>query len=62
MLPKAEFVHWWFATGFLIAPGLLITPHVAARTEDMAARVYQLAAKQLHRFLAGEPLLNQVVR
>lgn len=43
-------------------PNTLITPHVAARTEDMAARVYQLAAKQLHRFLAGEPLLNQVVR
>jgi phosphoglycerate dehydrogenase-like enzyme len=43
-------------------PNTVITPHVAARTEDMTANVYRLVAEQLHRFVAGEPVRNQVAR
>jgi len=43
-------------------PHTLITPHIAAQTNGMLPRVYDLVARQLERFLAGEPLLNQVVR
>jgi phosphoglycerate dehydrogenase-like enzyme len=39
---------------------LLITPHTAAVTERLWERHYRLIAENMKRFLAGEPLLNQV--
>jgi phosphoglycerate dehydrogenase-like enzyme len=39
---------------------LLITPHTAAVTERLWERHYRLIAENLNRFLAGQPLLNQV--
>jgi phosphoglycerate dehydrogenase-like enzyme len=39
---------------------LLITPHTAAATERLWDRHYRLIAENLKRFLAGQPLLNQV--
>lgn len=42
------------------APSCFITPHVAASVEQYSTRGYRFAAAQLRRYLAGEPLLNQV--
>lgn len=42
------------------APNCFITPHVAGSVEPFAARAYQFAAAQVCRYLAGEPLQNQV--
>jgi len=39
---------------------LLITPHTAAVTERLWDRHYKLIVENMKRFLAGEPLLNQV--
>jgi phosphoglycerate dehydrogenase-like enzyme len=39
---------------------VLITPHTAAVTERLWERHYRLIAENLRRFLAGDPLLNQV--
>jgi phosphoglycerate dehydrogenase-like enzyme len=39
---------------------LLITPHTAAVTERLWERHYRLIAENLKRFIAGEPLLNEV--
>jgi phosphoglycerate dehydrogenase-like enzyme len=39
---------------------LLITPHTAAVTERLWDRHYQLIVENLKRFLAGQPLLNEV--
>jgi len=39
---------------------LLITPHTAAVTERLWERHYRLIAENLNRFLAGQPLLNEV--
>jgi phosphoglycerate dehydrogenase-like enzyme len=39
---------------------VLITPHTAAVTERLWERHYQLIAENLQRFIAGQPLLNQV--
>jgi phosphoglycerate dehydrogenase-like enzyme len=39
---------------------VLITPHTAAVTERLWERHYHLIVSNLVRFLAGEPLLNQV--
>jgi hypothetical protein len=36
MLPKAEFVHWWFATGFLILGALLLAEAIVG--EDVWRR------------------------
>jgi len=44
------------------APGLLITPHVGGATSAMWPRAHRLVRDQLHRFAAGEPLLNVVDR
>lgn len=41
-------------------PNVLITPHVAAQVHGLLPRTYRLVAAQLRRFLAGEPLHNQV--
>ena len=40
MLPKAEFVHWWFATGFLIL-GLLLYAEVIVGPEVWARRPWR---------------------
>src|SRR5262249_36048687 len=39
---------------------LLITPHTAAVTERLWERHYRLIVENMNRFLAGQPLLNQV--
>ncbi|MEE6259754.1 2-hydroxyacid dehydrogenase [Plantactinospora sonchi] len=41
-------------------PNVLITPHVGAQVHGLLPRTYRLVAAQLRRFLAGEPLHNQV--
>jgi phosphoglycerate dehydrogenase-like enzyme len=44
----------------LSEPGLLYTPHVAAWTRLRHVNEYRFVAQQIHRFAAGQPLLNQV--
>jgi phosphoglycerate dehydrogenase-like enzyme len=39
---------------------VLITPHTAAVTERLWERHYRLIVENMKRFLAGEPLINQV--
>lgn len=41
-------------------PNLLLTPHVAGSSPMFAARSLQVAAAELRRFMAGEPLHNAV--
>jgi phosphoglycerate dehydrogenase-like enzyme len=41
-------------------PNLLITPHVGASSPEFARRALQVAADELRRYMAGEPLLNVV--
>jgi phosphoglycerate dehydrogenase-like enzyme len=41
-------------------PNLLITPHVAGSTPQFSPRAIQIAADQVRRLLAGEPLANIV--
>lgn len=48
------------ASPFWSLDNLLITPHTAAVTERLWDRHYRLIAENLKRFLAGQPLLNQV--
>lgn len=42
-------------------PNVLITPHVAGSVRGLLPRAYGLVGAQLRRFVAGEPLDNQVV-
>jgi phosphoglycerate dehydrogenase-like enzyme len=42
-------------------PGLLLTPHVAGSVSGFPARAYALVRQQLERWVAGQPLHNQVV-
>jgi phosphoglycerate dehydrogenase-like enzyme len=42
------------------APGLLITPHVAASTPLSAARSAALVRAQAGRFIGGQPLQNVI--
>jgi phosphoglycerate dehydrogenase-like enzyme len=42
------------------APGLLLTPHVAGSVPGLHRRAYALVGAQIRRYLAGEPLVNQV--
>jgi phosphoglycerate dehydrogenase-like enzyme len=42
------------------APNLLLTPHVGGGTTGWQRRAYRLVRDQLLRYVAGEPLLNQV--
>jgi phosphoglycerate dehydrogenase-like enzyme len=42
------------------APNLFITPHVAGSTPQFSRRAMQVAAHELKRYLAGEPLQNLV--
>lgn len=41
-------------------PNLLLTPHVAGSTPQFAPRSFAVAAEELRRYLAGEPLANAV--
>lgn len=41
-------------------PNLLITPHVGASSPEFARRSLRVAADELRRYMAGEPLLNVV--
>lgn len=41
-------------------PNLLITPHVAGSTPEFAPRALRVAADELRRYMAGEPLQNAV--
>lgn len=41
-------------------PNLLITPHVGASSPEFARRALRVAANELRRYMAGEPLLNVV--
>jgi phosphoglycerate dehydrogenase-like enzyme len=40
------------------APNLLITPHVGGASSAMWPRAHRLVRDQLHRYAAGEPLVN----
>jgi phosphoglycerate dehydrogenase-like enzyme len=42
-------------------PNLLLTPHVGGSVRGLLPRAYRLAGDQLRRYVAGEPLINQVV-
>jgi phosphoglycerate dehydrogenase-like enzyme len=42
------------------APGLLLTPHVAASVEGYQSRAYAVVAAEIARYAAGEPLHNVV--
>lgn len=42
------------------APGLLLTPHVGGSSRGSAQRAYAVAAREIARFVAGEPLNNLV--
>lgn len=42
------------------APNLLLTPHVAGSTGQFMPRALQIAADQVRRLIAGQPLLNVV--
>ncbi|MGE5549977.1 MAG: D-2-hydroxyacid dehydrogenase [Bacteroidota bacterium] len=41
-------------------PNVIITPHVAGMTECCLPRIVGIFCENLHRYRAGEPLLNQV--
>lgn len=41
-------------------PNLLITPHVGGSSPEFARRSLRIAADELRRYMAGEPLLNVV--
>ncbi len=43
-------------------PNVLITPHVGGNVRGLLPRAYDLAGRQLRRFVSGEPLLNRVVQ
>jgi phosphoglycerate dehydrogenase-like enzyme len=43
------------------APDLLLTPHVAGSVHGFPRRAYALVREQLSRWVAGEPLHNQVM-
>jgi phosphoglycerate dehydrogenase-like enzyme len=40
------------------APGLLVSPHVGGMSSAMWPRAHRLVRDQLHRYAAGEPLVN----
>jgi len=41
-------------------PNCLLTPHVAGSVRGLMPRAYRLVGDQLRRYLAGEPLINEV--
>jgi phosphoglycerate dehydrogenase-like enzyme len=42
-------------------PNVFITPHIGGTVHGLLPRAYRLAGDQLRRFVAGEPLINQVL-
>lgn len=42
-------------------PNVLITPHIGGAVRGLLPRAYDLAGRQLHRFVTGEELVNRVV-
>jgi phosphoglycerate dehydrogenase-like enzyme len=42
-------------------PNVFITPHIGGTVQGLLPRAYRLAGDQLRRFVAGEPLINQVL-
>jgi phosphoglycerate dehydrogenase-like enzyme len=42
------------------APNCFITPHIAGSVLGFSSRAYKFAGEQVRRYLAGEPMLNQV--
>ncbi|MFD0823020.1 NAD(P)-dependent oxidoreductase, partial [Micromonospora zhanjiangensis] len=42
-------------------PNVLITPHVGGAVRGLLPRAYRLVGRQLRRYVAGEPALNEVV-
>ena len=52
MLPKAEFVHWWFATGFLII-GLLLLAEAGVGGEVWRRRAWRAYLWPSFLFLMG---------
>ncbi|MGH3627328.1 MAG: phosphoglycerate dehydrogenase, partial [Sciscionella sp.] len=42
------------------APGLVLTPHVGGNVDGLAERAWRVAAEEIGRFIAGEPLHNLV--
>ncbi len=42
-------------------PNVFITPHVGGAVRGLLPRAYDLAGRQLRRFVTGEPLINRVV-
>ncbi len=42
------------------APNCFITPHIAGSVAGFSIRGYKFAAEQVRRYMAGEPMLNQV--
>jgi len=42
------------------APNCFITPHIAGSVAGFSSRGYKFAAEQVRRYMAGEPMLNQV--
>ena len=43
-------------------PKITLTPHISALTPQSGLRTDQVFLNNLQRFLAGEPLINQVPR
>lgn len=43
-------------------PGLLVSPHLAGNGDGVPARLTELLSDNIGRFLAGEPLRNEVLR
>jgi phosphoglycerate dehydrogenase-like enzyme len=42
------------------APNCFITPHIAGSVAGFSSRGYKFAGEQVRRYMAGEPMLNQV--
>ena len=42
------------------APNCMITPHIAGSTPEFIHRAFRFGAEQVRRFLAGQPLENDV--
>ena len=42
-------------------PNVFITPHIGGAVRGLLPRAYELVGRQVRRFVAGEPLVNQVV-
>ena len=42
-------------------PNVFITPHIGGAVQGLLPRAYELAGRQLRRFVAGEELVNRVV-